>query len=268
MAVLAPAAFYFGEKDGAGEEAFWRYFVWAMETLGPTYIKLCQWASTRPDMFPHSLTKKLERLQDHVTAHPWHETVKAMEQSFGKDWESMIELERDPIGSGCIAQVYRGTLKRDGTEQEVAVKLVHPNVKEGVSADMDLLRTFAAYLERNPKLKYLSPTDTVEEFAKVMQLQMDLRVEANNLDRFGGYFKDAKHKVLFAKPFKGLVTEDALVEEFMVGDSVCQYMQKDVDKELQKAISNIGTDAVLKMIFTDNFIHRCSPLYTIHCTLY
>ena len=50
---------------------------------------------------------------------------------------------------------------------KVAVKLVHPNVKEGVAADMDILRTIAAFIERNPKLKYLSPVDTVEEFAKV-----------------------------------------------------------------------------------------------------
>ena len=50
---------------------------------------------------------------------------------------------------------------------QVAVKLVHPNVKEGVAADMDILRTIAAFIERNPKLKYLSPVDTVEEFAKV-----------------------------------------------------------------------------------------------------
>ena len=76
-------------------------------------------ASTRPDLFPPSLTSKLQRLQDNVTAHPWAETRKTMTQAFGADWESHMQLDPKPIGSGCIAQVYKGVLQVDGAEQEV-----------------------------------------------------------------------------------------------------------------------------------------------------
>ena len=91
------------------------------------------------------------------------------------------------------------------------------------------------------------------EFSENLQLQLDLRVEANNLDRFNENFAKNDH-VLFPHPIAPWVTEHALVESFCKGDPITKYMHDD-DAGFKKAISDAGTAAVLKMIFDDNLVH-------------
>ncbi|XP_008066823.1 uncharacterized aarF domain-containing protein kinase 2 [Carlito syrichta] len=80
----------------------------ATETSGPTYIKLGQWASTRRDLFSEAFCAQFSKLHVRVTPHPWTHTESFLRQAFGEDWGSMLSFEnRDPVGSGCVAQVYK-----------------------------------------------------------------------------------------------------------------------------------------------------------------
>ena len=74
------------------------------------------------------------------------------------------------LGSGCIAQVYQGELKgNDGTWHPVAVKVLHPDVREAIHADMDLLRALGWLLDQVPRIRWLNPSGMLDEFAGALR---------------------------------------------------------------------------------------------------
>lgn len=80
----------------------------ATETSGPTYIKLGQWASTRRDLFSEAFCVLFSKLHVRVAPHPWNLTEQFLRQAFGEDWGNVLSFEtREPVGSGCVAQVYK-----------------------------------------------------------------------------------------------------------------------------------------------------------------
>lgn len=80
----------------------------ATETSGPTYIKLGQWASTRRDLFSEAFCAQFSKLHVRVTPHPWSHTEHTLQQAFGEDWGKVLRFEKqEPVGSGCVAQVYK-----------------------------------------------------------------------------------------------------------------------------------------------------------------
>lgn len=80
----------------------------ATETSGPTYIKLGQWASTRRDLFSEAFCAQFSKLHVRVTPHPWIHTEHILQQAFGEDWAKILCFEKqEPVGSGCVAQVYK-----------------------------------------------------------------------------------------------------------------------------------------------------------------
>ncbi|KAL2777768.1 putative aarF domain-containing protein kinase 2 [Daubentonia madagascariensis] len=85
-----------------------RLLLKATETSGPTYIKLGQWASTRRDLFSEAFCAQFSKLHVRVTPHPWTHTEHFLQQAFGEDWGSLLSFEnQEPVGSGCVAQVYK-----------------------------------------------------------------------------------------------------------------------------------------------------------------
>ena len=145
-AAITPVARLVGKQ-----EDLWDYLIWCIEYLGPTFIKMGQWAGTRPDLFPADFTSRLVKLQDCTKTHPWSVAEKTLREEFGVDWENLLEIDRKPIGSGCIAQVYKGKLKQ-GRQQKVAIKLIHPHIEEIVKEDMVILKGLVWLLEKLPSL--------------------------------------------------------------------------------------------------------------------
>ena len=232
-------------------EAYWRYAIWAVETAGPTFVKLAQWASTRPDMFDAALCARFAVLHDATTPHAWAHTTEVMASAFGDDWARRVELEKETIGSGCIAQVYRGFC--DG--RKVAVKVCHPQIQEKVSADMRILAYFARCVEYwLPNAKWLGGKELVGAFGALMRDQMDLRIEARNLERFTANFgKERDVDVVFPVPV--LVRPDVLVETYVEGRPINTFTTDATDAATKRRIADAGCQLVLKMVFTHNFIH-------------
>lgn len=93
----------------------WKYTLSALQASGPAFIKLGQWASTRRDLFPNEFCAILSDLHLHCLPHPWKDTERLMEASFGPNWQQTVCIvDHTPIGSGCVAQVYQGRLYRRG----------------------------------------------------------------------------------------------------------------------------------------------------------
>ena len=195
--IMAPLSSMFPNVKSLTEYK-WDYTLWAVEQAGPTLIKLTQWASTRSDLFSAEFASRFAKLQDDTRGHSWAVTHKMLKKQYGDKYDTdLISLDKEPIGSGCIAQVYKGKLLKSvglhpvGTT--VAIKIQHPNILHKVCVDFYILNKIASFLEWIPNLNldYLSMKDSVEQFRGIMLPQLDLRCEARNLIRFRKAFGDS-----------------------------------------------------------------------------
>ncbi|XP_031420787.1 uncharacterized aarF domain-containing protein kinase 2 isoform X2 [Clupea harengus] len=294
--------------------------LWVTETSGPTFIKLGQWASTRRDIFSQAFCDRFSRLHVHVRPHSWAHTKRCLTRAFGEHWRQLFVIDRkEPVGSGCIAQVYQakarvgavedpafqqlvedlerddlleaweipglgGTLsslqgtvtgeeepahqtgeekaakctQREPPENEhfipVAIKVLHPGIRGQVEIDLLLMRAGSWLLNCLPGVKWLSLPEIVEEFEKLMTKQIDLRYEANNIEKFRENFRDVNY-VKFPIPLRPFVTRTVLVETYEESEPISRYLQGDVPLELKQRIARMGVDTLLKMVFVDNFVH-------------
>lgn len=103
IAFLAPTAYALQTVSPKTEDLLWSYAIWAIEQLGPTFIKFAQWASTRPDLYPPQLIQRLRRLQDDVSVHhPMSTVEKTLTEAFGEKWKGILELDPSPLGATSL----------------------------------------------------------------------------------------------------------------------------------------------------------------------
>eukprot|EP00923_Selenidium_pygospionis_P046253 GHVN01079747.1.p1 GENE.GHVN01079747.1~~GHVN01079747.1.p1 ORF type:complete len:757 (-),score=171.18 GHVN01079747.1:18-2288(-) len=212
-------------------DAMWDYFFWAAGVIGPSTIKFLQWASTRHDLFDPEFCKRCSRFHCHVSSHPFASTDLQLIEAMGDDWRKKLAIHPEPIGSGCMAQVYRGALLADvadvgdvgdvrgldpmgGDELSevmltncypVAVKICHPGVKEQVELDLLLLHFIARLMSLLPSMKYIPLVEGISQFEAVMKDQVDLSLEAHNLISFKEEFSDAQFQQSLLKASNGHV---------------------------------------------------------------
>ena len=249
-------------RSDALDELWWRYMLWATQTAGPTAVKLAQWASSREDRFPAAFCERFAHLQDRAPAHAWEETAAALARSLGADWGATLAVDREPVGTGCVAQVHRATLLRDvpgggAVGDEVAVKVIHPAARHRVATDLELMRGAAVCVERLvPMARWCSIAVAVDEFAKTLSNQMDMRLEADNLERLDANFAKIDD-ISFPRPRPALTSADVLVEDFVRGVSMKDVLRTldALEPRVKAALSAIGVKAVCKMIFHDNLLH-------------
>eukprot|EP00053_Salpingoeca_punica_P019117 m.191590 g.191590 ORF g.191590 m.191590 type:complete len:603 (+) comp17571_c1_seq1:71-1879(+) len=234
-------------------EQWWAFFFWAIQRSGPAYIKFVQWASTRNDLFSDEFCDRAKAMHSNARKHSWAHTEEALVVAFGKDWHTFIQLDPTPIGSGCVAQVYRAQLQLPGQKpRPVAIKVIHPFVKDMILLDLTCMETFTWMLDKISYFHWMSIYDSITEFAVIMKNQLDMRVEARNLQRFRENFKDVPN-VIFPEPITQLCNETVLVEDYIQGKHISHFL--DYDTKSKKALAKVAVDAFFKMLLTDNFVH-------------
>lgn len=283
---LLPASYVAGSGMPAVEDFTWDYIIWSIQRLGPCFIKLAQWASTRPDLFPPKLVGRLVKLQDDVhVSYPRDTIERTLSAAFGDNWMELIELDPEPLGAGSVAQVFKGKLKTDmksAAEVEdvgvdhfgrknrkpaeiipagraVAIKMIHPHVEALVRTDMELLSIFASVMDKFPSLEILSLGETCRQFADTMNKQLDLRVEAENLIKFTQKFAHDQWAA-FPVPLEELISRSVIVETLMEGTPINSFMDLKAEVgdsvyALKMKLSDLGCRLILKMVFFDNFVH-------------
>ena len=118
-----------------------------LERLGPTFIKLGQVLSVRPDLVPKEYSKELEKLQDRVPSFSFDDVKSVIEKDFGNGIDDLfLNFEKKPIASASISQVHKATLK---SGEKVAVKVQRPNVKKLMETDIDIMFYIANLLEKH-----------------------------------------------------------------------------------------------------------------------
>jgi len=167
------------------------HFVTDLESLGPTFVKLGQMLSTRPDMVPVEFATALERMQENVAPIPVERVAAIIEQELGAS-VSKLFASFDPVPLGCasIAQVHRAEL-HDG--RQVAVKVQKPEVAAQLRSDLEVLRSFALAADHLTQVgRRVRLRDWLNEFAKTLMQELDYQAEAENLQRFGQHLKPFK----------------------------------------------------------------------------
>ncbi|KAJ1419680.1 hypothetical protein B484DRAFT_364998 [Ochromonadaceae sp. CCMP2298] len=235
---------------------------------GPCFIKFGQWAGMRTDLFRPSICAELAQLQAGAQEHSLGHTRATLLRVLGPHWEEVLSLE-GVVGSGCVAQVYRGRLRK-GALREVAVKVLHPNMRQSMERDLRLMGVAAAAAEAvgqallspTPPLVCVDLSQSVREFSRFMRSQLDLRDEARSLQHLGGNFSSHKWRTRVVVPRPGceqlLPHCEVLVESFHEGEPMTQVLANITDARSphkHASIAALGLDVILKMLFEDNFIH-------------
>ncbi|KAF1762268.1 hypothetical protein GCK72_010530 [Caenorhabditis remanei] len=271
-------------KIEAFENVWWRILLWSVQNSGPTFIKLGQWASTRRDIFSKKFCDRLSVLHIQTKRKRYfRDKKKIIDEVFGKGFMKhhgdrvFLEIEPYSIGSGCIAQVYRGVVdvaelekatgrhipELDGrSTQKIAIKVAEKDVDKQIELDLSILRSGAWIMQQIvPSLWYLDPTGALEQFEMVLRRQVDLSNEAKALQKFSNNFQPKETGIRF--PIVLGYTKKAIVETYEEGIYINKLVAEEGQPELtakqsqavRRRIALLGARALLKMIFVDNFVH-------------
>ncbi len=161
----------------------------ALIELGPTYVKLGQVLSVRPDILPKDVLSEFQALQDRVDPLPYEAVRDAVEVELGRPLEEVFsEFGEEPLGAASMAQVHRARLV-DGTD--VAVKLQRPGIGAVIESDLHILYSLAALLEGRFSLPGMyTPSAIIAEFEAAITRELDFHQEAEGANRMRRYFKD------------------------------------------------------------------------------
>src|SRR5947208_2513289 len=153
----------------------------ALEELGPTFAKLGQILSTRPDLLPHEFIVELSSLQDDVAPLTEAEVVQVMEEELGVPWEDVFaSIDPEPLAAGTIGQVHKATLE---SGERVVVKVQRPGARDEIMRDLGLLRLFAEKTESRAALRRLVDLPAVVEHpSESLQRELDFEQEAANIE--------------------------------------------------------------------------------------
>jgi len=224
-----------------------------LEELGPSFVKLGQVMSTRPDLVPPELRVELEKLQDTVPPFPADEARHIIETELGDSTDAIFkEFGDTPVASASIAQVHRAVLP-DG--QAVAVKVQRPGIRYTVEVDLEIMLHLGGLMERHLSgMDIIDPVAIVEAFARSIRKEMDFNVEAGHIERFARNF-ESDPTIRVPRVFRRVSTGRVLTMEFMEGTRVSDLSalaERGLDAQL---IADRGADLILTQVFEHGFFH-------------
>ncbi len=225
----------------------------AFAELGPSFIKLGQLLSSRPDLITVQFADELKKLQDDVPPFPSHEAKRIIETEFGRPLENIFRtFYEEPIAAASIAQVHRAMLI-DGSD--VIVKVQRPEIREQIESDINILFTLARLLDRYiSESRFFNPLGIVDEFSRTIRKEMNFVEEARNCSRFRRNFEQDP-TVYIPKIYTEYVTEKAFVMEWIDGiriDNIAKIEKMGIDRA---QLVETGIHAFFKQILEDGFFH-------------
>ena len=225
----------------------------ALEELGPTFVKLGQVLSTRPDLLPPAYIAELARLQDTVPPEPWEPVRAQLEAELGAPVEEVFAtLDPEPIAAASLAQVHAATLP-DGAE--VVVKVQRPNIEATINVDLDILADVARLLQtRTPLGELYDLPGIVEEFAATLRAELDFYREGHNADRFRANFADEPY-LYIPKVYWEYTTRRVLVMERIRGIKIDDIAALDAAGYDRYRIGLHAARMVIKEVLEDGFFH-------------
>ena len=225
----------------------------ALEDLGPIFVKFGQMLSTRRDLLPDDIANELAKLQDQVPPFSFSIAKNILEKAYRKPLkQQFIDFQETPVASASVAQVHFAKLY---TGQEVAVKILRPNIKKQIERDIKLLAWLAYILESlwNDGRR-LKPREVVSEFARHTKSELNLLLEAGHCSHLGENFKDKK-LLIVPEVYWDHCYDNVMVMERMNGIPISNI------KELNKrnidipTLARNGVEIFFTQVFRDGFFH-------------
>jgi ubiquinone biosynthesis protein len=222
-----------------------------LQELGPTFIKLGQTLSTRPDLVGEKISNEFAKLQDDNPPIEFEVVKTTLEHELGSPIESVFSsFDAEPLGSASIGQVHRGVLK---TGEEVAVKIQKPGVEHIIKSDISIMEFLAKRIDNYvPQFKIYNVPGIVEEFKRSILKEIDYENEAINLKRFSYNFKDDE-TVKVPLLYSDYSTLKVITMELIVGTKVSDVTEAEgFDLNL---IAERGAVSYFKQVIDYGFFH-------------
>jgi ubiquinone biosynthesis protein len=224
-----------------------------MERLGPTFSKIGQMLSVRPDIIPPSYATELAKLQDEMEPFGFDLVRSEIEAAFGEPLEELFaEFDETPAAAATIGQVHFAKLL-DGTE--VAVKVQRPGIRDVIEADLDILRTQGRRLHGRTDLgRRYDIIGLVDEFARVLHEECDYVREGENADRLAALFADDT-TVYFPQVYWERTSSTVLTLERIRGVGFNKAQELDARGVNRHEIARRGITCYYEQIFMYGFYH-------------
>lgn len=224
-----------------------------LEELGPTFVKLGQILSTRPDVIPHAFVREFEKLQDNVPSFSFEEVLTQITSELGGSFEQFFaEIDPVPLAAASIAQVHRARLK---TGEDVVIKVRRPGIVKVVESDISALMALAGLAERHVSGSELyDPVGIVREFARTIRREMDFSREGHTIEKFRDNFRRTPW-MYFPRVYWEQSSRGILTMEYIAGVKVSDretLAEQGLDRKL---IARRGADAFLEMVLNHGFFH-------------
>ncbi|RZN36525.1 MAG: AarF/ABC1/UbiB kinase family protein [Methanosarcinales archaeon] len=224
-----------------------------MEELGPTFIKMGQILSTRPDLIPMEFITQLEKLQDNVPPFPFEDVKTTIESELAAPITTIFrDFSETPVAAASIGQVHRATL---ATGEDVAVKVQRPDIKKTIEVDLEIMFHLATLLEQNvDACQIYNPTRIVTEFADTIRKEIDYNNEAFYIERFSRQFLDDS-TVYVPKVFPDATTARVLTMEYIDGVKTSDTDRLEAEGLNRSVIAARGADLIFEQILVHGFFH-------------
>ncbi len=225
----------------------------AFEELGPTFIKLGQLLSTRPDLIPRSFAEEFASLQECVPSLPCSAIREQVELELGAPMETLYAwFDPEPLAAASIAQVHRARLHGG---EIVVVKVRRPGIVETVERDIDILSGMAAWAERRlPASVPYDPSGVVREFARTIRREMDLGREGRTIEQFRKNFA-GDVTLHFPRVYRELTSTGVLTLEYLQGIKVSDLAALKGAGADCSLIAARGADAYLRQVVYHGLFH-------------
>ena len=220
-------------------------------TLGPTFIKLGQLLSTRPDVLPPAYIDVLSSLQDDVPPAPWDESQQVIEEELGPVDEAFGDFDRDPISGASLGQVYTATYD----DEPVAVKVRRPGIESLVEADLRVIKWSLPIVKRFiGQGRAFSLENLADEFSKTIRQEMDYTREKRILEEIGSNFRDAPG-IRTPRAVEDRSGPRVLTMEYLPGTKINDIETLDEKGIDRTALATTLQRVYLQMIVDDGVFH-------------
>ncbi len=230
----------------------------ALQSLGPVWVKFGQMLSTRRDLLPGPIANELALLQDKVAPFPGAQAQQIIEQALELNniTECFSQFDQQPLASASIAQVHAAVLlEADGTQTDVVIKVIRPNIRRQIVADLELMASVADIATRFlPDGKRLRPREVVAEYRKTILDELDLQREAANAIQLRRNF-EGSDSLYIPYVYSDFSRHNVMVMERIYGIPVSDIAALNAQGTDMELLAKRGVEVFFTQVFRDSFFH-------------
>jgi len=224
-----------------------------LKAMGPTYVKLGQLLSTRPDLLPPHFMKALATLQDDVEVVDYQVIEQIFREEIGvRISKAFASFEKEPLASASIGQVHKAVMH---SGKVVAVKIQRPGIRKRFIEDLDALMALSEKAEKfSETARNYAVHDVIEELRYILLKELDYTLEAQNLSTLKSNLQDFPN-IFIPAPINDYCSSRVLTMEFVEGGKITKISPlKRLEVNLEPLVDDL-VKAYLNQIIVDGFAH-------------